>query len=384
MRPKIKNTRSGAALLAVLIVIMAITVLSLGYIARSDTELAVARNMEMRSQMDYLAESALVHAKGLPFIDNDYLSEYTVSNQQLVSGTNDYYDLDVDKLAPCNYRILVNAFRNDAGTKTGLSSLKAELRFDPCIGYYAGTSVSMPRWLSVYGDAYSDGNFGGSGYLYGDAFARNGSIGGITLVGRANSFVTAAPVAWPGITTAQYSSQYYYDGGGPYNVKILNSDRYDLVNPFPTPGANNPARIFYRAGNLTLENCNLDIQGTLVVRDKLTIRNGTFSITAQKNVPAIVAGSGMELDFFLRLNIQGLIVLYEKLYVRNDLYQGLINVLGAVYISGKQIEAEHLDFGQMNIVADPEKAAIEVWSATGLDSRWTPAAGAFFKRIVRP
>ena len=92
----------------------------------------------------------------------------------------------------------------------------------------------------------------------------------------------------------------------------------------------------------------------------------------------------MELDHFLRLNIQGLIALDDRLYVRNDNYEGLINVLGAVYISNKQIEAEHWDFGQMNIVADPEKAAIEVWSATGLDRRWMPAAGAFFKRIVRP
>ncbi len=385
MRSKVKNTRSGAALLAVLIVIMAITVLSLGYIARSDAELAVARNVELRSQMDYLADSALVHAKGLPFIDNDYLGEYSLANQQLVSGTDDYYDVDVDKLAPCNYRILVSAFRNDAGgAKTGLSSLKAELRFDPCIGYYAGTIVTMPRWLSVYGDAYSDGNFGGLGYVYGDAFARNGSIGGITLVGRANSNITTAPIAWPGLTTAQYSSQYYYDGAGPYNVKILTSDKYDLANPFPTPGANNPACIFYREGNLTLQSCNLDIQGTLIVRDKLFMNSGAFSITAKKNVPAVVSNIGIEIDGTTTINIKGLVQIYDQFRIKSRNYSAQINVLGAVYISNKQINADFWDFGQMNIVADPEKAAIEVWSATGLDSRWNPAVGAFFKRIVRP
>jgi hypothetical protein len=46
------------ALLLVLLIIMAITILSLGFLSRCDTELACGRNMLLRTQMDQLADSA--------------------------------------------------------------------------------------------------------------------------------------------------------------------------------------------------------------------------------------------------------------------------------------------------------------------------------------
>jgi type II secretory pathway component PulK len=75
-REKNMTGRRGAALLIVLIVIMAITVLSLGFLSRSDVELACGENMVLRTQMDYLAESSLEHAKGLILNPQDISSEY--------------------------------------------------------------------------------------------------------------------------------------------------------------------------------------------------------------------------------------------------------------------------------------------------------------------
>jgi len=60
-----KNSRPGAAMLVVLFVIMAATLISLGFIAKSDMELACGRNVSLRMQMDYLAQSGLTHAKAL-------------------------------------------------------------------------------------------------------------------------------------------------------------------------------------------------------------------------------------------------------------------------------------------------------------------------------
>ena len=59
------QARPGVALLAVLMVIMVITVLALGFLSRSDVELACGHNLATRVQMDYLAESGLEHARGL-------------------------------------------------------------------------------------------------------------------------------------------------------------------------------------------------------------------------------------------------------------------------------------------------------------------------------
>ncbi len=65
MKPMKRKKRKGVALLVVLFIVMAITILSLGFLSRSDIELACGENMILRTQMDYLAESGLEHARGL-------------------------------------------------------------------------------------------------------------------------------------------------------------------------------------------------------------------------------------------------------------------------------------------------------------------------------
>ncbi|MBA7693960.1 hypothetical protein ES703_102560 [subsurface metagenome] len=70
------RNKRGAALLVVLFIVMAITILSLGFLSRSDVELACGGNMILRTQMDYLAESGLEHAKGLILNPQDVDSEY--------------------------------------------------------------------------------------------------------------------------------------------------------------------------------------------------------------------------------------------------------------------------------------------------------------------
>ena len=60
--------QKGTALLVVLFIVMAITILSLGFLSRSDVELACGENMILKTKMDYLAESGLEHAKDLSSI----------------------------------------------------------------------------------------------------------------------------------------------------------------------------------------------------------------------------------------------------------------------------------------------------------------------------
>ncbi len=59
------NLRSGAALLITLFIIMAIVVISLGFLNNSSTQLRTGSNFAMRGRIDYLAQSALTHAKTL-------------------------------------------------------------------------------------------------------------------------------------------------------------------------------------------------------------------------------------------------------------------------------------------------------------------------------
>ncbi|MHC4679209.1 MAG: hypothetical protein ACYTEK_10970, partial [Planctomycetota bacterium] len=153
-----KNTseRTGAALLVVLFIVMAITITALGFVSQSDVELACGQNMVMRAQMDYLAESGLEHARGLILNPQDVgpPDEYWKggTNLQLSSGS-DFYEVRVDRDAGdfCNYIIDCNAYREKGAERIGLSRLHAELRLDPCIAYWAGSDTTVWPQMTING-----------------------------------------------------------------------------------------------------------------------------------------------------------------------------------------------------------------------------------------
>ena len=130
-----------------LLIVMAVTILSLGFLSRSDVELACGKNMILRTQMDYLAESGLEHARGLLVNPPDPNLEYWTGagGLQIIENSNDYYDVYVqpplvDPCDPnvCDYEITCTAYREKGGERVGESILKAELHIDPNTAYWAG------------------------------------------------------------------------------------------------------------------------------------------------------------------------------------------------------------------------------------------------------
>jgi len=142
MKAKRNTTnRQGLALLVVLFIVMAVTILSLGFLSRSDVELACGQNMILRAQMDYLAESGLEHARGLIINDSNFSGDWS-AGWQLSVDSNDYYDVDVLLVDPCDpnvcdYEITSTAYRDKNGVRVGESILKAELHIDPDTAYWA-------------------------------------------------------------------------------------------------------------------------------------------------------------------------------------------------------------------------------------------------------
>lgn len=87
--------RRGAALLVVLMVTMMIMVLSLGFIARSDTELACGDNTALRLKMDNLARCALEYGRAFA-INYGPARIPDPAVQPSESGAKDYWKLDFD------------------------------------------------------------------------------------------------------------------------------------------------------------------------------------------------------------------------------------------------------------------------------------------------
>lgn len=148
----ISANRSGVALLVVLFIVMVITVMSLGFLARSDVELACGQNFAIRCQMDYLAESGMVHAKGLIVNPEDANQPYWTgtANQQLYGG-DDYYDVDVNLITvvdPCEpnrplvYQIVSTGYRQSGGDRIARSVLNSKLYVDDVNGVSYFKSIS--------------------------------------------------------------------------------------------------------------------------------------------------------------------------------------------------------------------------------------------------
>lgn len=379
--------KQGAVLLVVLFIVMAITILSLGFLSQSDVELACGENMILRAQMDYLVESGLEHAKGLILNPQDVGSEYWIgaTGQQITSG-NDYYDVtvvrdDSDPDNRCNYSIDCDAYRLKGGEKVGQSSLRAELRLDPVIALWCGTDTTITAETVVHGDVYAGGNLSGIGPIFGDAFA-SGVITAANIQGKKHEAISSPPVLNPGLLIRDYRSSYNI-GSTEYMVGIIGTASLS-DGTILGPTVDNPAGIYYKRGSIILDG-DVNINGMLVVSKDLNIGSGSdITITAVKNFPALLVGTGLrftppgEPQGPTRLIIRGLaqVGLVEMSNVPDtylEVVGALISQTGIINTVGCTV----------NIVASPDRAAIQIWPTPGNPVRWSQAAGAFFKTIER-
>lgn len=372
-----KKCRKGAALLVVLFIVMAITVISLGVIARSDIELISGQNVELRMAMDYLAESGLEHAKGMLLNPQEVSGEYWTgaTGLQLVAGSDDYYDVSVTKFGECNYQITSAAYRQQNGEQTGQSSLTAQLRLDPCIAMRVGDTWTTEARTSIYGDVYGRGDLRGSGYVAGDAYA-NGWIF-VATTGQQYQF-SPPPVSFPNLLGSDYYPRYYI-GTNMYTAGTISSGTLNRVVLGPTTG--NPAGVYYANNALDLYD-NVVIRGTLIVNNDLKIRGRGNIIIASKNFPALVVSNKLKIYDQGQLSIEGLVQIRDAIEGSSAVGMNL-SVSGAVFIRDHNIDGLESLLNSIVFNASPNKAAIQRWYADGTVTHWSPAAAAFFKSITR-
>ncbi|MBN1126218.1 MAG: hypothetical protein JXA82_14525 [Sedimentisphaerales bacterium] len=138
-----RKTRSGAALLIVLVVVMVITIIGLGFLTKSDSELACGNNMilQTRTSTD-IAMSGLFYGRFyvLQYSKIYNTPEYVFSpiprmTHPFKTGTREYYDLTIGNSVqsvtdPNDYyrTITVSAYRETAdSTKVGETRITATL-----------------------------------------------------------------------------------------------------------------------------------------------------------------------------------------------------------------------------------------------------------------
>ncbi len=377
----------GVVLLVVLFVVMAIAVLSLGFMAQSDIELACGGNMQTKAAIDYLVESGLEQGKGMLLSFQDVSGEYYSGStaQQLVAGSSDYYDIAVQRITTnpkdyCTYNVQCDAYRLKDGNKIARCSKQATMRIDPCFALITGKAWKTEPTTKIYGDVYSDGSI--SRYkkqtvIYGDAYSSKSISAYIT--GSKNTKLKQPPIDMPQLDTKYYKGKYRIDktiyaadviaeGDHPAGVFNASSD--------------NPAGVRYCDGDVNLPG-DVAINGTLVVNGTLTITGQNNTIKAAKNFPALIVKDELILADKSALNIEGLAQIGEDIEVENKAKKVSLNVVGSVVIVDGDIDGAYESKADIEIIAAPQKAAIEYWAKAGKPTRWDPAAGAFFKSITR-
>jgi hypothetical protein len=321
-----KYNERGAALLIVLFIVMAITVLSLGFLARSDTELACGQNMALHTQMDSLAYSGLEHARGLILYpqDVDAAQAYWTGGSalQLPAG-NDYYDVNVvmhnssdpDPTYRCTYNVKSEAYLLKKGQKAARSAVEGELRLDPCIAYGSKASTAIPPRITIKGDMYCGGSVLNMGTIYGDVFASALSGSG-TMSGQTKAF-SEAIVSWPNdVTVVNFKSHY-----PSYQTLPATVSGYSY-------GSQSLPQVCYRSGTLSLAG-SATIDGMLIVEGDLNVSSTGNNINSGKNLPALLVTGDLVIADGAELTINGLAVIKNRVRIRAS--AGDLNVYGALF-----------------------------------------------------
>jgi len=320
MRKK-QNKREGVALLVALLIIMAVTIISLGFLSKSDMQMLSGGNMELRAKMDYLAESGLDHARGLILNPTGVAmggSPYWTgaTRQQLDNTSYDYYDVTVvrDVNSSLGRRFVINstAYREKGSTRIAQSQMTADMwRPLPLFSYWAGVGGGdIPTEVSITGDVYIADNVVVNGTITGDLYATGsitGAVGGY-------EFPNTSAITRNWRTYADFAPTYFIDSNEYTATEICGTIQDTVLGPT----AGNPAGVYYCLGNTWLFN-NVTVNGTLVSGNDTKVEDVNCVITAipEYGFPAMFVGR----DFYLRKNAD---------VVSN----GDIEILGEINING--------------------------------------------------
>lgn len=312
------NRAKGMALIIILVLVTAITIIGLGFIVRGDTELLFGQNMEVRANMDYLAESGLVHAKGMLLGPQDTAGEFWAgaNGNQLAAGSSDYYDVTVSKTPPTSnldFQIISKAYRMRSGSKFAANNITAQVRFDPDVAFWTLTPFTFYPCMNITGDVYCNGILKNAGSINGDCFA-DSLIG--TLPTGSVKAKTALQIGRPEINCGYLTSNF---STSTITLSSLNG------------GTLSGSEVYYKNGDLEIKN-SVTINGCLAVNGNLTI-NGTGSkVIAPKNTPAIYVSGNIIIKENAAITVEGLVLAAGRIEL--PIYNWALAVTGSLFVDG--------------------------------------------------
>ena len=275
--------RRGIALLIVLVVIAMAAIFGTALLSSTAIQAQVGGNDARACAADYLAESGL--QAGLYYLQYPQFMPtawgstpgYVIkaSSQTVGASALGNFDLEVVQGSASDEYDITSTGHSPVGaaTKTAKAHLKVD-RVKPQGAAYFGGAIAIPLRTTMTGFVQANGSI------------TNNS--GNALSSTAVAPLPATAYLAPSLTSVNYFGA---DAGGVYTTPDGQTGHAQQLlsapTSTPTAAADNPGKIFYYNGDLTLSS-NVVIDGTLVVKNgSLTIRSNV-TINATPGYPALI------------------------------------------------------------------------------------------------
>lgn len=301
-----RSRRTGVALLAVLIVVAAASLMCWTMIGETSLRVDAARNKIAAQTAEDMADAGLDVA--LYYLRNPQeSSEGTVPGPDGPYWPGGTYELDngrmvatVQRQSANNY-LVTSTVTSGGISRTRQATVRREQLYLPSHALQSRLPVSLPSTWDVAGGLRSIGNvaFRPNGSPYTDrVLAANGSsfLNGSTLDSSVPPELTC-----PDPTTLHfYTANTYVHNGVTYTATLLTTHQSNVtLGPTPT----NPLGVYIATKHVDIDP-NVVIRGTLVGRDILHL-DATTVIIANAGMPALIAFDDVEIRNGADVGIRG-------------------------------------------------------------------------------
>ena len=292
-----KASKSGFALLLVMICVAAGVVMGMSYLAAASLKTTASQNHLALARARYLAESGLEHALYALRFSPDQLdgTDRRPWGPFYVDGTSDGYLISCapDGAEPGRYTLTVTA---SVGSVRRTSSMSVYCSpggsHDITRAVTVGAGLTWLPWsLTVNGDIHANGLLFNTATINGNASATDRILDPWHRI-TGDTDGDADSVDLPELTINQYK-KYDLGAGRCKAVKYRGSD-LSRNDPLADGGAvteDNPGGVVYlkpRHGDTVTLNRDLDFTGTLIIDGDIILDGRNITLTAVQGFPAIL------------------------------------------------------------------------------------------------
>jgi cytoskeletal protein CcmA (bactofilin family) len=357
-RARDRARRRGVALLLVLIILAVGSLVTVRFLQAASDRSVLTQTLVESKKAQYIAESGLSEA--CYWLRHPELTGGTAWTGVTGRGTSqDFYNVTVAPKAgkPTWYVATSQGHHVDGAGNDTVRTVSADFRM-----YYGfaeavitPNDLLVPAGTRITGNVYAYNKLDNRGTIDGSVWVNNTYLNTGTITGMKNLYCAWRNIGSYPIDTIVF---YWYKGNSCIVDTILTSSATDQTWK---SSSGNPAGVWYRNGNLTL-NGTTTVEGTLYVLGNLTLAAGsTTVITPKENWPALLVKGNLVLGGnATTATINGTVILHGEAQAAGSMPATKLTINGSLVfpVSGGRFDWAFSSDAKVKINHDPARADV--------------------------